>query len=134
MIHQAPRNNQVTWAKLESYTRKLVNGGKEVYVIMGSYGVGGTGSNGYATKIDNNQITTPNRIWKVIVALPNGVNDINRITSTTRIIAVDTPNSQTIDSNWGIYKTSVDAIEQATGYDLLSDVRDAVKGLVSGII
>jgi endonuclease G len=62
----------------------------------------------------------PNRTWKVIVILPVGDNDVARVTANTRVIAVDMPNSQVINSNWGTYRTSVDAIEEATGYDLLS--------------
>ena len=46
MIPQAPQHNQQTWANLEDYTRDLVQAGQEVYVVMGSYGGGGAGSNG----------------------------------------------------------------------------------------
>ena len=49
---QAPRNNQQTWANLEDYTRTFLTSGNEVYVICGSYGRGGTGTNGYATTLD----------------------------------------------------------------------------------
>ncbi|PRY02948.1 endonuclease G [Pontibacter ummariensis] len=120
MIPQAPSNNQETWANLEDYTRDLVAEGNEVYVIMGSYGEGGTGSNGSARTIDNGRVTVPNRIWKVLVVLPEGENDLKRIDADTRVIAVDTPNSNTVRSDWGTYRTTVDAIESATGYDLLS--------------
>jgi len=120
MIPQAPDNNRETWANLEDYTRDLVNDGNEVYVIMGTYGEGGTGTNGPAQTIDQGRITVPKQIWKVIVVLAEGEDDISRITSTTRVIAVDTPNQNDINSNWGSYRTSVDAIELATGYDLLS--------------
>ena len=62
----------------------------------------------------------PNRIWKVLVVLPEGEDDLQRINTSTRVIAVDTPNSNTIRPDWGTYRTTVDAVEQATGYDLLS--------------
>ncbi|RYZ20516.1 MAG: DNA/RNA non-specific endonuclease, partial [Chitinophagaceae bacterium] len=78
MIPQAPTNNQQTWANLENYCRTLVNQGNEVYVIMGAYGTGGTGSNGTASTIDAGRITVPNRIWKVIVVLPQGSSDLSR--------------------------------------------------------
>ena len=32
--------------------------------------------------------------------LPAGEDDLNRITNTTRVIAVDTPNQEGIDSIW----------------------------------
>jgi endonuclease G, mitochondrial len=127
MIPQAPTNNRVTWANLEDYTRDLVRAGMEVYVIMGSYGSGGTGSNGAANTIDQGRITVPSRIWKVLVILPEGSNDLIRITSSTRVIAVDTPNIDSINSDWGTYRTTVDAIEAATGYNLLSSIPEQVE-------
>lgn len=51
MIPQAPNNNQQTWSDLEDYARTLVGQGKELYIIAGGAGVGGTGSAGYKTKI-----------------------------------------------------------------------------------
>ncbi|GEO05545.1 hypothetical protein AAE02nite_32090 [Adhaeribacter aerolatus] len=122
MIPQAPNNNQETWANLEEYTRDLVQAGNEVYVIMGNYGVGGTGSNGPKQTLTAGRVTVPAQIWNVLVVLPEGPNDLNRITSSTRVIAVNTPNSQTVRADWGSYRTSIDAIERATGYDLLNSL------------
>jgi endonuclease G, mitochondrial len=127
MIPQAPQNNRVTWANLENYTRDLIRDGMEVYVVMGSYGIGGTGSNGAMQTIDQGRVTIPNRIWKILVILPEGENDLSRITTTTRVIAVDTPNSNSTSSDWGIYRTTVDAIEAATGYDLLSNLATEIQ-------
>ena len=87
---------------------------------MGSYGKGGKGSNGTAQTIDEGRITVPDHIWKVILVLPEGDDDLSRITAETRVIAVNTTNSNTVSSSWGRYRTTVDAIESATGYDLLS--------------
>jgi DNA/RNA endonuclease G (NUC1) len=62
----------------------------EVYVIMGNYGTGGTGSNGGTkTTIDNGRNT-----------------------------------------DWKSYRTSIDAIEAATGYDLLSNVSSGIQRVV----
>ncbi|MFD3000893.1 DNA/RNA non-specific endonuclease [Pontibacter toksunensis] len=123
MIPQAPKNNQETWANLEDYTRELVQAGQEVYVIMGSYGTGGTGSNGgTVNNIDEGRLTVPSRIWKVVVVLPEGNDDLSRINANTRVIAVNTPNTQSVRTDWASYRTTVDAIEKATGYDLLSAV------------
>lgn len=127
MIPQAPNNNQRTWANLENYTRTLVNAGNEVFVIMGVYGMGGTGSKGYADKINNGNITVPNRIWKVIVVIPQGTNDLSRVNATSRVIAIDTPNDNSINSTWGTYRVSVDAIEAATGYNLLAELEDVIE-------
>ena len=134
MIPQAPNNNQQTWANMENYIRSLVTAGNEVYVIMGSYGTGGTGSNGTVNTIDNGHITVPNRVWKVVVVLPGGNNDLSRVTSSTRVIAVNTPNINTVNSDWKTYRTSVDAIESATGYDLLSSVAATVQSVIEAKI
>lgn len=130
MIPQAPTNNQQTWANLENYCRTLVNQGNELYIIMGSYGTGGTGSAGYKTTLAGGKVTVPNRIWKVIVVLPVGTGDVSRVTSSTRVIAIDTPNSTSISSSWGGYRTTVDAIESKTGYNILSNVSSTVQSVI----
>jgi endonuclease G, mitochondrial len=130
MMPQAANNNQRTWAGLENYCRTLVQAGNELYIICGSYGKGGTGVNGYATTVAGGKITVPNRCWKVVVVLPNGSSDASRVSTSTRIIAIDTPNDNSISTTWGTYRTSVDAIEQATGYNLLSAVSSTVQATV----
>ena len=129
MMPQAPNNNQQTWEKLESYCRTLVSQGNECYIICGSYGSGGIGSNGGVTyTINNGKVTVPSNIWKVVLVLPAGTNDVARVTTSTRVIAVNTPNINSIvTSTWGGYRTSVDAIEAATGYDILSVLPDAIE-------
>jgi endonuclease G len=133
MIPQAPVNNRQTWANLEAYGRTLVSQGNEVYIIMGCYGVGGTGSAGSATTINNGNITVPSNIWKVLVILPQGTNDVSRVTTGTRVIAVDTPNINTTGT-WGTYRTSVDAIEAATGYDLLSNLSTSIQSTLEAAV
>ncbi|MFD1188440.1 DNA/RNA non-specific endonuclease [Pontibacter rugosus] len=130
MIPQAPNNNQKTWAGLENYCRTLVNQGNELYVIMGSYGTGGDGTNGYKTTLANGKVTVPNRVWKVVVVLPVGTGDAARVNTNTRVIAIDTPNSNTINTDWGTYRTTVDAIEAKMGYDLLSNVAASVQSVI----
>lgn len=121
MIPQAPNNNQRTWGNLEEWTREQVQRGQEVYVIMGAYGKGGTGLNGLKTTLDNGRVTVPARVWKVLVILPEGSDDLQRIAAgKARIIAIDTPNDQSVSPDWSRYRVSVDALEAATGLDLLS--------------
>jgi len=69
----------------------------------------------------------PAHVWKVAVVLTDGTKDLSRITTSTRVIAIDTPNTNSIDSKWQAYLTSVDAIEAATGYDLLSNVSISIQ-------
>ena len=128
MVPQAPHNNQQTWAHLEEYGRSQIQRGQEIYVIMGSYGRGGTGSSGFAETLDQGRVTVPARIWKIMVILPDGLNDLQRIATdpAVRVLAVDTPNDDAVNADWRQYLTSVDKIEAATGLDLLSALpRDA---------
>ncbi|WP_019949044.1 DNA/RNA non-specific endonuclease [Hymenobacter aerophilus] len=134
MIPQAPRNNQQTWANLENYTRTFLSTGNEVYIICGAYGKGGTGSNGFQTTLDQGRVTVPARLWKVVVVLPTGDNDATRLTTSTRVIAIDTPNDNTINTDWSQYRVSVDAIEAATGLDLLSAVPVAVQQVLEASV
>ncbi len=134
MIPQAPNLNQQTWGNMETYLRSLVTSGNELYIIMGTYGTGGTGSSGTVSSIDNGNVSVPAHVWKIALVLPNGNNDISRVTTTTRVIAVDAPNQNTANSNWKVYRTSVDAIEAATGYDLLSALPTNVQTAIESVV
>lgn len=132
IMPQAPNLNQITWAALETYCRTLMTQGNELYIISGGYGNGGTGSLGGTTNtIANGKITVPSRYWKVIVVLPIGSNDVSRVSTSTRVIAVDMPNIQTANSQpWGNYRVSVNAIEASTGYDFLNLVSTTIQASI----
>lgn len=128
MIPQAPRNNQGPWAQLEEYTRTLVRAGNEAYVIAGTYGSGGIGSQGNITyTLASGKINVPAHVWKIILVLPNGTNDLARINNQTRIITVIMPNENTIGSNWRDYISNVKNVEANTGYNFLSALSADVK-------
>ncbi len=127
IVPQAPYNNQRTWEHLESFCRDQLKKGSEVYIMMGSYGTGGTGSKGYAKSIDEGRINVPARIWKVVVVIPSGNQDLKRINSKATLIAIDTPNENSINPNWMQYVCSVRDIEKKTGYNLLSNLPKAVQ-------
>ncbi len=136
MIPQSPNLNRVTWVALENYCRTLINAGNELYIISGGYGSGGSGSNGGVTStIASGSITVPARCWKVIVILPTGINDVARVSNTTRIIAVDMPNTQTVNSlPWSSYRVSVDALETILGYDFLNNIPVSIQTAIEGIV
>lgn len=133
---QAPILNQQTWGNLEDYCRTLITQGNELYIIAGGYGQGGNGSGGGTTNtIAAGEINVPSHFWKVILVLPVGTNDTTRVTSSTRIIAVDMPNIQTVNSHtWDYYRVSVDTLEARTGFNFLSSVHDSVEGIVEATI
>ncbi len=127
---QAPDNNQRSWANFENYLRSLTEDGFEVHIVTGVAGTGGTGRNGFANTIDNGNITVPDSFWKVALILPNGTGDISRVSTSTRIIAINVPNDQNISTDWGAFTTSVDAIENLTGYDLFENIPNAIEAVI----
>jgi endonuclease G len=127
IVPQSPKLNSTTWQELESYCRNLLNEGSELYIIAGCFGQGGTGSLGFANTIKNN-ISVPAIIWKIIVVLPLGTNDLNRIDINTRIIAVSIPNSQeSSNKTWYEFRVSVNTIESFTGLNFLSNIPEPIQ-------
>lgn len=134
MTPQAPDHNRGIWKTLEDFGRTLTQQGNEVYIIAGTIGEGGTGTNGFAKTIGkNDNITVPASLWKIIVVLPVGQNDVLRINENTRIIAVNIPNDNSIGANsWKNYRVSVDELERLTGYDFLSNVSVEIQAVIEG--
>jgi len=131
ILPQAPNNNRQTWEQLESYCRRLVDQGYELYIIAGNRGTGGEGSNGYARTIANGNITVPSHLWKVIVVLPEGSNDLSRINTSTRTIAVIMPNTQDVNQKpWTDYRVSIRDVERLTGYNFLSNVPQWIQDVI----
>ncbi len=137
MVPQAPNNNQIVWENFESYCRDLAKKGSELYIIAGPYGEGGTSAKGTFTVLKSG-VVVPALVWKIAVVLPNGNNDLERITTSTRAIAVVIPNNQSSsDYIWTHYRVSIDSIENLTGYDFLSNVpkeiQDAIEARVDNL-
>ena len=131
IVPQAPQFNRQSWRLLEEYTRTLVSMGNECYVIAGVSGRGGSGDNGPAQTLANGKLTVPAALWKVVVVLPTGNNDVDRVAAQTRVIAVWMPNINEVgDKKWSAYRVSVDEIERQTGYDLLSNVPVSVQQII----
>lgn len=70
-----------------------MDAGNELYVICGSYGRGGIGSNGPAQTIVDGRVTVPTACWTVVVVLPVDNNDAGRVSASTWVIAVSVPNT-----------------------------------------
>lgn len=126
MIPQAPDNNQQTWASLESYCRTLANQGNELYIISGGDGISGF--------IGSGVIALPTSTWKVIMVLPSGTNDVSRVNSSTRLIAVNMPNQNGISTDWRSFRVSVDQVESITGYDFFSNVPVSIQAQIESLV
>ena len=134
MVPQSPDNNQGPWAALEGYLRTQTDGGNEIYIVSGPNGVGGVGSASLNTvsTIADGHVTVPSSTWKVALFLPAQTgDDLSRVKCSTRTIAVIMPNVQGIRNNsWESYLTTVDAVEQLTGYDLFSNLPPTIQACI----
>jgi len=126
IIPQASDLNQGPWAIMENYLGDLArNDNKEVYVIAGVAGAKGTVKN-------EGKITIPQSVWKVAVVVPHnhGLADIHDYRDLD-VIAVIMPNDPGIKAtDWHTYVTTVDAVEAASGYDLLALLPDKIERAV----
>lgn len=125
MTNIAPQTgdmNRGVWERLESYSRDLVKQGNELYIFAGAIGENG--------KIKN-KITIPASYWKIIIVLPEGVDDFAKINAETRIIAVEMPNINGIkNDDWRKYRVPVRQIEQKTNLNLFSNLPANVQNIL----
>jgi endonuclease G len=112
VVPQSPANNRKGWEQFESYCRSLVKEGKELYVVAGPQGQGGVGEKGPAEVIAGGNVVVPAQTWKVALVLNRG----DGVGPDSRLIAIVTPNDETVVEDWSRYRVSVRAVEQLTGY------------------
>jgi len=119
MIPQSPYVNEKAWAQLEAYCRQLVkHGHKHLFIVAGPAGQGGEGKKGPKMQIGRGtRVAVPAQCWKIIMVLDGGPgDDLQKVDSKTRLIAVIMPNDMTVGEEWAGYRVSVHAVEQLTGY------------------
>lgn len=126
MLAQAPDNNQRGWATLENYCRTLAGSTNELYIISGGYGTSGWLAGG--------KVAIPSSTWKVIMVLPKGTDDVSRVTTSTRLIAIVMPNQNGISTDWRSFRVSVDYVESLTGYDFFSNVPDSIENVIESTV
>jgi DNA/RNA endonuclease G (NUC1)/polyhydroxyalkanoate synthesis regulator phasin len=130
IVPQAADLNQGPWAIMENYLGDLARfSNKEVYVIAGVAGNNGTVKN-------EGHIVIPSSTWKVAVIMPrdHGLADIVDYRD-IEVIAVNMPNMPGIRNvDWNSYRTTVDAIESLSGYDLLALLPDKIENIVEADI
>jgi len=146
MIPQAPTLNQGPWAGLESFIRSsLVGSNNEAYIVMGNFGQGGyNSSNTLFNTINGGNVTVPSKVWKVILIIPKGTNDLARINSTAVVLAVDMPNDNRMYSagnsnDWRNYITTINSLEteaNASGVplNLFQAIADSVRPVLKAKI
>jgi DNA/RNA endonuclease G (NUC1) len=126
IVPQAADLNQGPWALMENYLGDLARfQNREVYIIAGVAGSKGTVK-------DEGRITIPATTWKVAVILPRdyGLDSIHSVQD-LEVIAVIMPNDPGVRNvDWQTYKTTVDAVEAVSGYDLLALLPDGIERIV----
>jgi endonuclease G len=136
VVPQSPASNQKGWERLEAYCRELAEHGHVLYIACGPHGVGGTGKKEKDDEIGKGRmdVTVPDKVWKVILVLPD---EAASPTRRTRVIAVIMPNDQTVGFDWAKYRVAAGDVEKLTGYKfypaLPRDVAGALKERVDEV-
>lgn len=84
---------------------------------------------GSAAGESNPEISVPAFTWKIILAIPEGENDFERIDKNATVIAVCIPNENGCGKNktWQDYICNVDYLEEACGYDFFELLDDEIE-------
>ena len=128
VLPQLQALNGGPWLQFEFYTNDLAQAQlKEVWNLAG-----GTYPASPATLNGAGKVQIPSTTWKIIVVMNYGQGLANVASaSDIQVIAVNMPNTAAAQGTaWQTYRTSVDAIEAATGYDFLSALPDAIEAAV----
>ena len=136
MIPQNQTNNGGPWEALETYERTLANAGNVLiyYQWWIWFRRNRILMEHYKTTIASGKVTVPAKTWKVIIVLPAGTNDVSRVTTSTRCIAVIMNNDNGPFNSWGTYRVSVDYIESLTGYDFFSNVSPSIQAAIESVV
>ena len=136
MVPQSPDNNRIIWMHFENFERELVKDGNEVYIVAGPYGTGGTSSKGTFDEIPVSlksgevlHMNVPAYTWKVLIAIPSGEGDFERIDDSAVAIAINVPNKMGMQKtgDWEQFLCSIDDIEKLTGYDFFELLPDDIE-------
>ena len=122
-VPQLGANNQGPWNDFENYCRTLASQGNEIYIITGPSGNIGTIAAGH--------VVIPAVTWKVVLVLPNGSNDLSRVSRATRAFGIIVSNQPPITSTaWRNYRVTVDQVENLTGYNFFSNIPKITQELI----
>jgi endonuclease G len=68
------------------------------------------------------------------MVLPPGTDDLSRVTTSTRCIAVIMNNDQGPFNSWQSYRVSVDSVEALTGLDFFSNVPVDIQAVIESVV
>lgn len=126
-VPQAPKNNKNGWRMMEAYCQKLAKEGNDLHIVCGPHGRRGQGSRQleFSNFLFRKEVRVevPAVTWKVVLVLPSAK---VKPTATTRVIAVVMPNDQTVTTDWGKYRCSLEHVEELTDYKFFPKVAKEV--------
>ncbi len=123
VVPQTHQSNAGTWATFEDEARRLVGLGKTVSIVAGPiFGV--------TPQAIGNGVPVPLTTFKVLVVFDQAPTSASAVTASTRVIAVNVPNTSSVSGDWRQFRVSVRTLEQLTGLDFLADVPRATQDVV----
>jgi uncharacterized repeat protein (TIGR01451 family) len=132
IIPQAADNNEGIWANFEDYCRSQAQAGNELLITCGPGGFDGS-------RIQpSGKVAIPSFTWKVAVVVPlGGGTALSRITTATRVITIEVPNSNGVSTVWQNFVTSAGQVEHDTGLTFFTalpgTVASALRSRVDGL-
>jgi endonuclease G len=115
--------NAGPWERFEEYERQRAERGAVLYIVAG-----GVFSAPFPTI--GKGVAVPAANFKIIVVLADGAS-ARDVDDATEVLAVLMPNERGVGEHaWTEFLTSVDAIEQATGYDFLNAIPEPVQRVI----
>jgi endonuclease G len=125
ILPQTQDLNAGPWLGLERHLQEQAQkGGREIYVLAG-----GIFPEQPETLNGRGRVAIPTHTWKIAVLLPSGqgLADVKSARD-LEVIAASMPNVTGIATrSWRDYLTTVDALEEATGYDFLERLPDTLE-------
>jgi DNA/RNA endonuclease G (NUC1) len=132
MLPQNQDQNGGPWGAFEDYLRTRATGSTEIYIVSGGIFTRdrrGAGIDGFGTISNAGKIAIPDSVWKIAVIVPDA-RDASGIVNPgdVEVIVINTPNEKpAAGAVWNDYATTIDKIQQSTGYDFLSALPQKVQ-------
>lgn len=114
VVPQTAESNTAVWESLESQERTLARS-NHVFIVAGSIYEG-------APRTIGNGVRIPSSMFKVVVVMQGTHPLPSEVSPSTRVIAVEIPNTHSVSGSWTRYKTTLESLETKTGFRFLSDV------------
>ena len=103
-----------------------MSAGNHLFIVAGSM---------YAdTKTIGNGVAVPTSMFKIVVLMSGEHPLPSDVTRSTRVIAVEIPNTTTVSGNYRGYRVKLADLEAKTGFRFLSDVPASVHEALAQVV